>query len=127
MFRVFPTYLRIPLAPYCSLRWDPGLSSLCRHIVDDVKEIHEAGTLIPLEIIEGPLMTGMNVVGDLFGAGKMFLPQVTEAIAAAQRRVLEFLFFVPREALCTGDVGTSGLRPTPSSLKRPRHYLEGPP
>lgn len=31
----------------------------------------------PLEVIEGPLMTGMNVVGDLFGAGKMFLPQVT--------------------------------------------------
>lgn len=30
----------------------------------------------PLEVIEGPLMSGMNVVGDLFGAGKMFLPQV---------------------------------------------------
>jgi 5-methyltetrahydrofolate--homocysteine methyltransferase len=33
----------------------------------------------PLDVIEGPLMAGMNVVGDLFGAGKMFLPQVVKA------------------------------------------------
>merc|ERR1719440_2529593 len=50
-----------------------------KFIVDDVKEIHQSGTLIPLEIIEGPLMTGMNVAGDLFGAGKMFLPQVIKS------------------------------------------------
>ena len=37
----------------------------------------------PLHIIEGPLMDGMNVVGDLFGAGKMFLPQVVEIGAAS--------------------------------------------
>merc|ERR1719181_2323323 len=58
-----------------------------KHIVDDVKEIHEAGTLIPLEIIEGPLMTGMNVVGDLFGAGKMFLPQVIKSARVMKKAV----------------------------------------
>merc|ERR1719506_1526069 len=58
-----------------------------KHIVDDVKEIHEAATLIPLEIIEGPLMTGMNVVGDLFGAGKMFLPQVIKSARVMKKAV----------------------------------------
>merc|ERR1719159_609293 len=58
-----------------------------KFIIDDVKEIHEAGTLIPLEIIEGPLMTGMNVVGDLFGAGKMFLPQVIKSARVMKKAV----------------------------------------
>jgi 5-methyltetrahydrofolate--homocysteine methyltransferase len=58
-----------------------------KYIVDDVKEIHEAATLIPLEIIEGPLMTGMNVVGDLFGAGKMFLPQVIKSARVMKKAV----------------------------------------
>ena len=38
----------------------------------------------PLDVIEGPLMAGMNVVGDLFGAGKMFLPQVNNGIVITQ-------------------------------------------
>ena len=40
----------------------------------------------PLEIIEGPLMDGMKVVGDLFGAGKMFLPQVVKSARAMKKR-----------------------------------------
>jgi 5-methyltetrahydrofolate--homocysteine methyltransferase len=46
---------------------------------------HRRGRLIharPIEVIEGPLMDGMNVVGDLFGSGKMFLPQVVKARAS---------------------------------------------
>merc|ERR1719271_388942 len=49
-----------------------------KHIVDDCKEVHGQGVK-PLNIIEGPLMNGMNVVGDLFGSGKMFLPQVIKS------------------------------------------------
>lgn len=46
-------------------------------VVEDVEEARVCGKYVrPLHIIEGPLMDGMNVVGDLFGAGKMFLPQV---------------------------------------------------
>ena len=44
-------------------------------IEEDVEECR-AGLPKPLDVIEGPLMAGMNVVGDLFGSGKMFLPQV---------------------------------------------------
>ena len=41
----------------------------------------------PLSVIEGPLMDGMNVVGDLFGAGKMFLPQVVKSARAMKKAV----------------------------------------
>ncbi len=48
------------------------------HVVDDTKEALEKYQ-VPLKVIEGPLMEGMNVVGDLFGEGKMFLPQVVKS------------------------------------------------
>ena len=41
----------------------------------------------PIEVIEGPLMAGMNVVGDLFGAGKMFLPQVVKSARVMKKAV----------------------------------------
>ena len=47
----------------------------------------------PLDVIEGPLMSGMNVVGDLFGAGKMFLPQVC-CVHCVPKRVFFSFFFV---------------------------------
>ena len=52
------------------------------HVVDDTEEMRaatEAAGGRPIEVIEGPLMDGMNVVGDLFGSGKMFLPQVVKS------------------------------------------------
>ena len=49
-----------------------------RYIDEDTEEARLAGER-PLEVIEGPLMAGMNVVGDLFGAGQMFLPQVVKS------------------------------------------------
>lgn len=52
-----------------------------RLIAQDTEEARASGKYDkPLEVIEGPLMDGMNVVGDLFGAGKMFLPQVCTAL-----------------------------------------------
>lgn len=48
----------------------------------------------PLHIIEGPLMNGMKVVGDLFGAGKMFLPQVGECLWCSAQVVLSVYQFV---------------------------------
>src|SRR6185312_13491075 len=53
-------------------------------VVEDTEEARLAATR-PLEVIEGPLMTGMNVVGDLFGAGKMFLPQVVKSARVMKR------------------------------------------
>jgi len=64
--------------------------ALVRGVVDFIEEdVAEAFDALgdPLHVIEGPLMDGMNVVGDLFGAGKMFLPQVVKSARAMKRAV----------------------------------------
>jgi 5-methyltetrahydrofolate--homocysteine methyltransferase len=60
----------------------------------------------PLHIIEGPLMEGMKIVGDLFGAGKMFLPQVVKSARAMKKAVAYLLPFMEQEK--TGDARTAG-------------------
>lgn len=57
----------------------------------------------PLEVIEGPLMDGMNVVGDLFGAGKMFLPQVVKSARVMKKAVAYLLPFIEAEKLKNKD------------------------
>ena len=59
----------------------------------------------PLAVIEGPLMAGMNVVGDLFGAGKMFLPQVVKSARVMKRAVAHLIPFIEAEKLRSGDAG----------------------
>jgi 5-methyltetrahydrofolate--homocysteine methyltransferase len=56
------------------------------HIVEDTEEARQKFDQ-PLEVIEGPLMAGMNIVGDLFGAGKMFLPQVVKSARVMKKAV----------------------------------------
>ena len=51
----------------------------------------------PLHVIEGPLMDGMNVVGDLFGSGKMFLPQVVKSARVMKKAVAYLLPFIEEE------------------------------
>jgi 5-methyltetrahydrofolate--homocysteine methyltransferase len=58
----------------------------------------------PLHVIEGPLMQGMNVVGDLFGAGKMFLPQVVKSARVMKKAVAYLMPYIEAEKLLTGDV-----------------------
>lgn len=60
----------------------------------------------PLDVIEGPLMTGMNVVGDLFGAGKMFLPQVVKSARVMKKAVAHLVPFI--EAAQDGAVVKAG-------------------
>ena len=62
----------------------------------------------PLEIIEGPLMDGMKIVGDLFGAGKMFLPQVVKSARAMKRAVAHLLPYMEAEKLRTGKSSAQG-------------------
>jgi len=59
-------------------------------------EIAQAGGR-PIEVIEGPLMDGMNVVGDLFGAGKMFLPQVVKSARVMKKAVAHLLPYIEAE------------------------------
>ncbi len=68
-------------------------------------EISAAGGR-PIEVIEGPLMDGMNVVGDLFGAGKMFLPQVVKSARVMKKAVAYLLPFIEAEKQ-PGDVATT--------------------
>ena len=66
------------------------------HIVEDT----EAARLIhtrPIEVIEGPLMAGMNTVGDLFGAGKMFLPQVVKSARVMKKAVAHLIPYIEAE------------------------------
>ncbi|MDQ3288709.1 MAG: methionine synthase [Pseudomonadota bacterium] len=73
-------------------------------IVEDTEEARAQSTR-PLDVIEGPLMDGMNVVGDLFGAGKMFLPQVVKSARVMKKAVAHLLPYIEAEKLRTGDAG----------------------
>ena len=70
------------------------------HIIDDTEEarlgIKEAKGK-PIEVIEGPLMDGMNVVGDLFGSGKMFLPQVVKSARVMKKAVAHLFPYIEAE------------------------------
>jgi 5-methyltetrahydrofolate--homocysteine methyltransferase len=61
----------------------------------------------PLEVIEGPLMAGMNVVGDLFGSGKMFLPQVVKSARVMKKAVAYLMPFMEEEKLKSGNTSNS--------------------
>ncbi len=63
------------------------------HVVDDTEEMRLLMDR-PIEVIEGPLMDGMNVVGDLFGSGKMFLPQVVKSARVMKKAVAHLLPFI---------------------------------
>ncbi|WEK02559.1 MAG: methionine synthase [Candidatus Sphingomonas phytovorans] len=63
------------------------------HVVDDTEEARQLYAR-PIEVIEGPLMDGMNVVGDLFGSGKMFLPQVVKSARVMKKAVAHLLPFI---------------------------------
>ncbi len=62
----------------------------------------------PIEVIEGPLMSGMNVVGDLFGEGKMFLPQVVKSARVMKQAVAHLVPFIEAEKAAMGDVKAKG-------------------
>ncbi|WP_231252346.1 methionine synthase [Nocardioides furvisabuli] len=70
------------------------------------KEIAERGGR-PIEVIEGPLMDGMNVVGDLFGAGKMFLPQVVKSARVMKKAVAYLIPFIEQEKLDNPELATA--------------------
>src|SRR5687768_9723712 len=85
--------------------------ALVKGIVDHIDaDVEEARQKYPtgLSIIEGPLMDGMNVVGNLFGAGKMFLPQVVKSARVMKKAVAYLLPFMEAEKLLSGDTRARG-------------------
>ncbi len=88
----------------------------------DTEEARQQATR-PLDVIEGPLMDGMNVVGDLFGAGKMFLPQVVKSARVMKKAVAYLLPFIEAEKLRTGDVGKSNGKIVMATVKGDVHDI----
>lgn len=62
------------------------VKGITTHIIEDTEEARQK-LPTPLEVIEGPLMAGMDIVGDLFGDGKMFLPQVVKSARVMKQSV----------------------------------------
>ncbi len=84
--------------------------SLVKGITDYLDDDVEEARLTydkPLQVIEGPLMDGMNVVGDLFGAGKMFLPQVVKSARVMKKAVAYLLPFIEAEKLLNPGTNSS--------------------
>ena len=83
----------LPVAERLSYALVKGIDA---HIIEDTEEARRQFAR-PIEVIEGPLMDGMNVVGDLFGSGKMFLPQVVKS-ARVMKKAVAYLFpFIEKE------------------------------
>lgn len=82
------------------------VKGISTYIVEDTElarlEIDKEGGR-PIQVIEGPLMEGMGVVGDLFGAGKMFLPQVVKSARVMKQAVAHLLPFIEAEKKLLGD------------------------
>ncbi len=83
------------------------IHGLDAHIVPDVEEARQAAEK-PIHVIEGPLMDGMNVVGDLFGSGKMFLPQVVKSARVMKKAVAHLVPFIEAERAKSGGIQTNG-------------------
>ncbi|PWE17739.1 methionine synthase [Marinicauda salina] len=72
------------------------IKGITEHIIDDTEEARQ-NVERPLHVIEGPLMDGMNVVGDLFGEGKMFLPQVVKSARVMKKAVGHLFPYMEKE------------------------------
>ncbi|BDQ03476.1 methionine synthase [Ignavibacterium sp.] len=90
------------------------IKGITDYIDDDIAEALEKYSA-PLEIIEGPLMAGMNVVGDLFGAGKMFLPQVVKSARVMKKAVAILEPFIAKPQISSGN---ESLIPSPSPKEK---------
>jgi 5-methyltetrahydrofolate--homocysteine methyltransferase len=78
-----------------------GIDEFIEQDTEEARQAHDR----PLDVIEGPLMAGMQVVGDLFGAGKMFLPQVVKSARAMKRAVAYLEPFMEQDKLRLGPDG----------------------
>jgi 5-methyltetrahydrofolate--homocysteine methyltransferase len=96
------------------------------YIVGDTEEARAAVFAAggrPIEVIEGPLMDGMNVVGDLFGSGKMFLPQVVKSARVMKKAVAHLIPFIEAEKEASGLADQSKGRIVMATVKGDVHDI----
>ncbi len=91
-------------------------------VVEDTEEARQKYDR-PIHVIEGPLMDGMNVVGDLFGAGKMFLPQVVKSARVMKKAVAHLLPFIEKEKDELGITGESNGKIIMATVKGDVHDI----
>ncbi|TNE33948.1 MAG: methionine synthase [Alphaproteobacteria bacterium] len=92
------------------------------HVVEDTEEARQSFDR-PIEVIEGPLMDGMNVVGDLFGSGKMFLPQVVKSARVMKKAVAHLIPFIEAEKEASGQADQSKGRIVMATVKGDVHDI----
>ncbi|MHB8930232.1 MAG: methionine synthase [Melioribacteraceae bacterium] len=83
------------------------IKGVVEFIDQDIEEARQKYSQ-PLEVIEGPLMSAMNIVGDLFGSGKMFLPQVVKSARVMKKAVAYLIPFIEAEKEKSGDTTAKG-------------------
>jgi 5-methyltetrahydrofolate--homocysteine methyltransferase len=98
------------------------VAGITEFIETDTEEARLAAVR-PLDVIEGPLMAGMNVVGDLFGSGKMFLPQVVKSARVMKQAVAWLLPFMEEEKRRTGAVDKPAARILLATVKGDVHDI----
>src|SRR4051812_19183577 len=98
------------------------VNGITTHIVADTEEARLKYPK-PIRVIEGPLMDGMNVVGDLFAAGKMFLPQVVKSARVMKQAVAHLVPFIEAEKAKSGDAGRSKGRIVIATVKGDVHDI----
>lgn len=98
------------------------VNGIDQYVEADTEEARQAAKR-PLDVIEGPLMAGMNVVGDLFGAGKMFLPQVVKSARVMKKAVAYLLPYIEAEKARTGDTGKNNGRVLMATVKGDVHDI----
>jgi 5-methyltetrahydrofolate--homocysteine methyltransferase len=102
------------------------VKGITTYIVEDTEEARLAVAARggrPIEVIEGPLMDGMNVVGDLFGAGKMFLPQVVKSARVMKQAVAHLIPFIEAEKAASGIAARSKGRIVMATVKGDVHDI----
>ena len=98
------------------------LTGVVKHIDEDVEEARQKYPSC-LAIIEGPLMAGMSVVGDLFGAGKMFLPQVVKSARVMKKAVAYLTPFMEEEKAAGGTAGQARAKVLLATVKGDVHDI----
>ncbi|MCZ6484443.1 MAG: methionine synthase [Acidobacteria bacterium] len=83
------------------------VSGISEYVVEDTEEARQQYAR-PIQVIEGPLMDGMNIVGDLFGSGKMFLPQVVKSARVMKKAVAYLLPFIEEDKSKLEDTRSKG-------------------
>ncbi|MFZ1486442.1 MAG: methionine synthase [Nostocoides sp.] len=117
-----PQWRTLPVGERITHALVKGIDEFVEADTEELREQIAARGGRPLEVIEGPLMDGMNVVGDLFGAGKMFLPQVVKSARVMKKAVAYLIPFIEAEKQ-PGDVARSRGRIVTATVKGDVHDI----